>query len=151
VPHRFFQYYGDRLAKFEGIIGHAMVRADKSDPAPVLPMWDRITKECQVLPRTVQPPARVGRPTMNKQKVEELFHHNMGQIDKMYVPAGSMVKGLIMELDRRDTYIRLFDAVPDGHVVHYEFVQGVRNLVEWIGRAFGFKTVSDSVLQVRNV
>ena len=58
---------------------------------------------------------------------------------------------LTARLERRATYIRLVDAVPEGHVVHYEFVQGVRNLVEWIGRAFGFKTVSDSVLQVRNV
>jgi len=71
VPHRFCQYYGDRLAQFEGIIGHSMVR-DKSDPAPVLPMWNRITKECRVVPRSVQrlPSAWVDQPRQGRQVVQ---------------------------------------------------------------------------------
>jgi hypothetical protein len=31
-PEKPYLYYGDALALFEGVIGHAMVRADKSDP-----------------------------------------------------------------------------------------------------------------------
>ena len=34
VPGPFYAYFGDALLAFEGIIGHAMVRRDKSDPAP---------------------------------------------------------------------------------------------------------------------
>jgi hypothetical protein len=39
VPVHFFAYYGEALADFEGVIGHAMVREDKSDPAPDETMW----------------------------------------------------------------------------------------------------------------
>ena len=45
VPYPTIDYYGERLSDFRGIIGHAMVRRDKSDPAPFLPLWDRILTE----------------------------------------------------------------------------------------------------------
>ena len=113
-------------------------------------MWDRIVRQCEVRTVRVTPPLRVGRPVMSLEQRDELFRHNMQQIDVMHVPAGSLVKGLVMELERRGTYIRLYDPVPDGHVVQYEVVQGVKCLVVPIARALGFKKATASMLQVRN-
>ena len=81
-----------------------------------------------------------------------LFEHNIQQINVMNVAAGSMVKGLIMELDRagRDTYIRLRDPEVGGHRVSYDFVSGQRDLVGRIGRALGFALVTDDRLEVRH-
>jgi hypothetical protein len=89
---------------------------------------------------------------MNRTEIEELFQHNVQQIDRMNIAAGSMVKGLILELERknRDTYIRLRNPDPDGHTVEYDFVSGDRSLVGRIARALGFQTVTDSLLEVRS-
>ena len=89
---------------------------------------------------------------MNEQEKEALFEHNISELNKMNVSAGSMVKGLIMELERgdRDTYIRLHDAVANGHKVNYDFVEGDPGLVFRVGTALGFKTVTDDTLEVRN-
>src|SRR5690606_5647938 len=83
--------------------------------------------------------------------LDELFEHNIRQIDVMYVPAGSMVKGLIMELARgdRDTFIRLRDPDVGGHGVSYDFVKGDPALVGKIGRALGFASVMANRLEVR--
>ena len=84
---------------------------------------------------------------------DALFEHNVQQIDLMNVAAGSMVKGLIMELERggRNTFIRLRDAVPKGHEVSYDFVRGDRTLVGKVGRALGFAKVTEDRLEVRHV
>jgi hypothetical protein len=37
-----FGYYGDELVHFEGVIGHVMVRGDKSDPAPDPRLWQTL-------------------------------------------------------------------------------------------------------------
>ncbi len=80
-----------------------------------------------------------------------LFAHNIEQIRQMNIAAGSMVKGLIMELERgaRDTFIRLRDPDPGGHGVSYDFVRGDRSLVGKIARALGFALVTDDRLEVR--
>lgn len=149
APDRFFDFYGEPLADFEGIIGHTMVREDKSDPAPVQQLWDRIVAACGVQPVTVGQPAERA---MTAAEISQLFEDNVRQIDAMHVAAGSMVKGLIMELakDQRATYIRLRDAAPGGHTVRYDFVQGQRDLVGRVARALGFKAVTDSTLEVRS-
>ncbi len=89
--------------------------------------------------------------SLTEAEKEQLFQANVAQINLMYVAAGSMVKGLIMELERnnRNTYIRLRDAEPNGHVVFYDFVAGDRTLVGRIARALGFKSVTDSKLEIR--
>lgn len=38
-PAKPFLYYGEALRSFQGVIGHAMVRSDKSDPAPDPRLW----------------------------------------------------------------------------------------------------------------
>lgn len=151
APSRFFDYYGEQLADFEGIIGHTMVRQDKSDPAPDQALWDRIIRECRVTAVTIgAPPAGAGG-TMTDQEIQQLFNQNTGELDRMSVAAGSMVKGLIMELadGNRKTYIRLRNPVVGGHKVEYDFVQGDRTLVGRLARALGFQSVTDSVLEVR--
>lgn len=89
---------------------------------------------------------------MTEEERKKLFEDNIQEINKMYVPAGSMVKNLIMELERnnRNTYIKLHDAVADGHVIHYDFLEGDKNLVLNIAKALGFKNVTNDLLEVRN-
>jgi len=91
------------------------------------------------------------KPPLTPAEIEQLFQANIAQINLMYVAAGSMVKGLLMELERnnRNTYIRLREAAPNGHVVFYDFVQGDKTLVGRIARALGFKMVTESKLEVR--
>ena len=88
---------------------------------------------------------------MNREEIDELFQHNVRQIEQMNVAAGSVVKGLIIELERknRGTYIRLRNAAPGGHTVEYDFVSGDRSLVGRVARALGFQSVTDSLLEVR--
>lgn len=80
-----------------------------------------------------------------------LFTHNIEQINQMNVAAGSMVKGLIMELERgaRDTFIRLRDPEQGGHGISYDFVRGDHALVGKIARSLGFALVTDDRLEVR--
>lgn len=150
VPDGLFDFYGDRLADFHGIIGHSMVRKDKSDPLPDKSLWDRIINECGVTPIEVGASnPRVGG-KMTDQEIEALFEHNAQQIDQMNVSAGSVVSALISELERngRNTYIRLRNPAPRGHTVNYEFVQGGKALIARAARALGFKSVTDSQLEV---
>ncbi len=48
VPERFLDFYGDTLAGFEGIIGHTMVRKDKTDPLPDRAFWERVVGGCRL-------------------------------------------------------------------------------------------------------
>lgn len=148
TPNDHYKYYGETLQDFNGIIGHTMVRQDKSDPAPDQSMWDTLISECAL--QMVDPEQTPAPPT--DVDTDELFEHNIQQINVMNVAAGSMVKGLIMELERgdRDTYIRLRDAVAGGHKVNYDFIKGDPGLVFRIAHAFGFKTVTNDTLEVRN-
>ncbi len=89
---------------------------------------------------------------LTQQEIDDLFSHNIEELNKMAVAAGSMVKGLIQELDRknRNTYIKLRDAVQDGHIVFYDFVAGDKGLVQRVATALGFKTHTESKLEVRS-
>ncbi|MDZ7690197.1 MAG: N-acetylmuramoyl-L-alanine amidase [Balneolaceae bacterium] len=153
------KFYGKQLIDFKGIIGHTMVRKDKSDPAPVPELWERLENDCtlHVVDEDNEENSPESRPqperqSMSEQEINELFEHNVVELNKMDVAAGSMVKGLIMELERgdRNTYIRLRDAEKDGHVIHYDFQKGDRSLVKRLGTALGFKEVTDSKLEVRH-
>ena len=151
VPDKFLDYYGDNLKDFNGIIGHTMVREDKSDPAPDMAMWNRLVNECNLKQVKIQPYQAPGG-TMTKAEIDALFEHNVQQIDKMNIAAGGMVRGLIGELERdnRNTYIKLSNPVQDGHTVKYTFVEGDRSLIESFATALGFKSVTDDTLEVRS-
>lgn len=151
TPADHFKFFGESLKDFKGIIGHTMVRLDKSDPLPDSSLWQTIMSKCDV--QAVDPGTGIAKEEkMNDADKDALFENNVQEINKMAVAAGSMVKGLLMELDRgdRDTYIRLHNAVSNGHSVKYDFVEGDPGLVFRVATALGFKNVTDDTLEVRN-
>ncbi len=87
---------------------------------------------------------------MSDDERRRLYEENVRELDRMNVAAASVVKGLIMELERhgRATYIRLGNAAPRGHTVEYTLVQGDRHLVSAVATALGFRTVTDTRLEV---
>lgn len=150
VPEELLEFYGDALAGFEGVIGHTMVRSDKTDPLPDHTFWERVVRECRLTPVPIdQAPARQGG-RMNDVDVEALFLHNADQINQLDPAAAGAVSALLAELERdgRDTYIRLTKPVRRGHKVAYEFVKGDRTLVARAARALGFARVTDDTLEV---
>ncbi len=151
APRPFIEHHGEALADFEGIIGHAMVRPDKTDPIPDLALWDRLARDCGVAPFDAGAEDAVSR-GLTRDEIDALFEHNARQIDVMNIAAGSMVKGLIMELERdgRNTFVRLNNPTPNGHAVDYAYVQGDRSLIGRIARALGFASVTDTRLEVRS-
>ena len=48
VPARFLDYYGESLRDFQGVIGHSMVRADKTDPLPDVEFWEKVVAGCNL-------------------------------------------------------------------------------------------------------
>ena len=89
---------------------------------------------------------------VTEEEKKKLFENNILEINKMYVPAGSLVKNLIMELERdnRNTYIKLRNAVANGHRVNYDLVEGDSNLIINIANALGFKNATKELLEVRD-
>ncbi|HXV86213.1 MAG TPA: N-acetylmuramoyl-L-alanine amidase, partial [Gemmatimonadales bacterium] len=104
-PEPPFDYYGHALADFQGVIGHAMVRSDKSDPAPDPNLWEALREMAGLEPVPVTIPARLA--TLTQSDVALLFVCNARALDLMDPAAGSLVKTLLMELQRRHTYLRL--------------------------------------------
>lgn len=155
APQDVLAYHGNALRDFEGIIGHTMVRLDKTDPNPDVAFWQRIIDACRLQSVAIGT-APAAEPATQKAltatEIEALFEANVQELNTMNVAAGSMVKGLIMELERggRNTYLRLRDAVPGGHVIHYDFVQGAPDLVLRVAQALGFKEATASKLEVRH-
>ena len=149
-PDQPFDYYGDALARFEGVIGHAMVRPDKSDPAPDTRLWDTLGDLAAVRPTAVTPSAHKTTPQPSSRDIEALFQENVRRIDAMHVAAGSLVKALIMELERRRIYVRLGEPKAGAHSIGYEVVRGDRRDIPRLARALGFESVSDTMLKVRH-
>ena len=147
VPANPEEYRGEALKRFTGIIGHTMVRTDKTDPLPDPAFWANLCASCRL---TVVNDVGAA-PAPNGVDLEQLFQKNMAVLNTMNVAAGSMVKGLIMELQRnnRATYIRLQNPVAGGHAVGYEMVKGDPKLVERIANALGFNAVTPTRLEVR--
>jgi hypothetical protein len=150
VPYPTIDYYGERLADFKGIIGHAMVRREKSDPAPDLTVWDRLITELKLRPVSIPKAPQPQAIHLSDMEMDRLFTGNMTQIARLAVAAGSLVKGLIMELERRDTYIRLHSAVSGGHKVQYQILVGNEALVKRLAKALGIEHQSPSTLQVHH-
>jgi N-acetyl-anhydromuramyl-L-alanine amidase AmpD len=151
IPKDFLAYYGEKLENFNGIIGHVNVRKDKSDPLPDKKFWERIINECKLVKINISKRETAVK-LLTEKEINELFENNIQQINKMHVPAGSMIKGLIMELSfsSTPTYIKLKDAIKNGHKVSYEFIQGDPGLVFRIGTALGLKSVTEDKLEVHN-
>jgi hypothetical protein len=140
-PDKPFLYYGDGLAGFRGVIGHAMVRYDKSDPAPDPELWATLERLAGLEAITAAPP---------RAATEPLFDRNILRLNQLAPAAGSMVKALVMELRRRGVYLELDDPAAGGeaHAIGYHVVQGDRGQVVTVARALGFKAVTDRLLEV---
>jgi len=149
-PHDPFAYYGDALLGFEGVIGHAMVRADKTDPAPDPRLWDTLVSLASVKPVSVATTTSAGTAGLTSHEVESLFRDNVEQLAVLDPAAGSLVKALLMELERRRTFVRLHDPTPDGHTIGFTLVQGDRRAVGRLATALGFAAVTDRTLEVRH-
>lgn len=151
VPANPEEYRGEALKGFTGIIGHTMVRLDKTDPIPDPAFWASLCASCglTIVNNVAAAPPPTGR--LGEADIAKLFQGNVVAINAMNVAAGSMVKGLIMELQRnnRATYIRLRNPVAGGHAIEYDFVEGDPGLVERIARALGFQAVTPTRLEVR--
>jgi len=150
VPFPPFDFYGDRIENFKGIIGHAMVRADKTDPAPSEYFWDRLFDGCRLTLVPIESNDKGGSPVPGSKERESLFAANLGEVMRLSVGAGSLVKGLLMELERRGVFIRLVGADPGGRRVAYEVVAGNKDLIRRLAAAMGFQRRSDQVLQVNH-
>lgn len=151
VPSNPLEFRGEGLKGFHGIIGHTMVRADKTDPLPDPAFWTQLRDTCGLTFVDGVTPMTGGR-RLSDSDIQQLFLENTATLNKMNVAAGSMIKGLIMELERngRATYIRLLRPVVGGHVVDYQLVQGDADLVGRVGRALGLAAVTDTRLEVRH-
>jgi hypothetical protein len=138
VPADYLGFHGKKLGGFQGVIGHVNVRMDKSDPAPDADFWEKVIGGCGL--------SKVA----TFDEVEELFDHNVAEFSKMNRNAAAVIKGVLYELQRdgRNTYIKLHDAQPGGHVVRYKMVQGDPDLVRRIGGALGLKSVTADTLEV---
>lgn len=157
-PEKPYLYHGDALASFEGIIGHAMVRQDKSDPVPDPRLWQALRQHAGLTPTPIStagavviPSARGARATaLSTSAVDTLFANNTRRLDHMALASGSLVKNLLMELERRRTYIEL--ATPDigAHTIRYTLAQGDPENVRRVAHALGFQRVTDTLLEVRH-
>ncbi len=150
-------FHGEVLEKFTGVIGHAMIRNDKSDPNPDDALWRRLEAEIRVVgPQSAPAPARPAptpapaAPTRSAE-MEQLLQHNLAELNKLAPAAGSLVKCLLTELERdaRPTYIRLYGAAPGGQRVLFAFIRGRADLVGRLARALRFTRVTDSELEAR--
>ena len=82
---------------------------------------------------------------------KELFMWNTEQRNEMEIGAGSLVGALIDELIKNaETYIRVENPEQDGYTCSYILVQGKQDFIAPIGMALGFKSVTDSKLEVHN-
>jgi hypothetical protein len=151
-PEQPYHYYGEALRSFEGVIGHAMVRSDKSDPAPDPRLWQTLREMAGLQPTPVSHSALAAATATPPTDVEldALFTSNTRRLDRMHVAAGSLVKTLLMELERRRVYLRLTTPLPGAHAIEYDVVQGDRGDVARVARALGFECVTDRLLEARH-
>ena len=149
-PEEPYRFYGRALQSFEGIIGHAMVRVDKSDPAPDPRLWQALRHLAAVRPAPVSTVALVTEapPALARAERDTLFTWNARQLNRMHLAAGSMVKALLMELERRHVYLKLGVAAPGAHTVGFELVQGDPHSVARLAQVLGLRATTDRVLEV---
>ncbi len=149
LPSDYLDFHGEKLADFEGVIGHVNVRTDKSDPAPDNSFWQRIITDTGLQLININS-VHEEKNMLTQQQIIELQAYNVSQFIKMERDSGNMVKQLLWELQAHgfDTYIRLHDPVENGSVVHYKMVQGNSDLVKSYAETIGFTLWDDNKLEV---
>ena len=153
IPSGYKNYCGEKLKDFKGVIGHVNVRDDKSDPLPDDSFWQRVIDECSLQTVNTGGANEPAKALLTPDEIKNLFDKNKEQFGVMNTAAGNMVKGLLWELQDagRNTYIRLKDAVVNGHVVFYELVQGDHSLIDLAAQSLGFKSWDNNLLEVYSV
>ena len=87
---------------------------------------------------------------MTAQQIDDLFEANALVLDQMDIEAGSMVKAVILGIEKNGpAYIRLRDPVVGGRKVSFDHVQGDETLVGRVGRALGL-ICGPGTLEVRS-
>ena len=152
VPSDFLRFYGEELFDFEGVIGHTMVRVDKSDPNPDVEFWRRVVSECglqSVAVGSTMPSIRGGH--MTDAQIAALVADNVEQVKVLHPATAGLVLSLLDELarDGRRSYIRLSHAAPNGRSVRYELVRGDPSLVSLAAESLGFASWGDQLLTAR--
>lgn len=84
---------------------------------------------------------------MTESERAALSGHNAQQLDLLDPAMAGLVVSLVDEVERRGTYVRLSDPVPNGNEVRYEVVEGDAELVTRAARSLGFKSWSDMRLE----
>jgi hypothetical protein len=153
VPSDFLRFYGEELFDFEGVIGHTMVRMDKTDPNPDVEFWTRVVSECglqSVAVGSQAPPVRGG--LITDVQIAALSAHNVEQVKVLDPAAAGLVLSLLDELarDGRRSYLRLSRAAPNGRSVRYELVHGDASSVSLAAQSLGFESWSDQLLKARS-
>ena len=121
------------------------------DPAPDPRLWQTLQQTAGLRPTPVSPSElAVAIPTpLTPVELIALFEWNTRRLDRMDVAAGSLVKTLLMELERRDVFLKLDTPVPGGHTIEYTVSQGDADEVARVANALGFEHVTDKLLEVR--
>jgi hypothetical protein len=151
-PENPYLYYGAGLASFQGIIGHAMVRSDKSDPAPDPNLWQTLRETAGLVPVRILPSTQANRAaaTATPAGLHSLMYDNLHRADLMNEAAGSLVIDLLHELEDREVYLKLETPVPGAHAIAYSVAEGDAGKVAPLARALGFKTATDRLLEVKS-
>ena len=87
---------------------------------------------------------------LTRLELDALFARNVRRLDQMDVAAGSLVKTLLMELERRQVYLKLEEPAPGAHTIGYAVAQGDAGEVARVARALSIKHVTDRLLEVRH-
>lgn len=75
--------------------------------------------------------------------------HNRSESGKLARGAKWVIRQLLLELENRQTEIRLFDAVANGHAISYELVSGDEALVVEFAEKLGIRK-NGNRLEVRH-
>lgn len=78
-------------------------------------------------PTPVVSTTTTGTAGLTSRAIEDLFAENVTRINAMNTAAGSPVKALLMELERRRTFLKLRDPAPGAHTARSSVVQGDRH------------------------
>lgn len=151
VPADKLAFYGKKLKNFNGIIGHAMVRKDKSDPAPDMGLWKRVVLECGLNEFNLNDiPGIIAAKKLTWEDIEKLYNENIQEVNKLDTGSGSIIKQMLLELETNKTFIKLNNAVQNGHSVNYEFLEGNKDLVYAFGNYLGLIKITENKIEALN-
>ena len=75
--------------------------------------------------------------------------HNQQESGKLAQGAKWVIRQLLLELENRQTTIKLYDAEPNGHVIYYQLIAGEEALVVEFAQKLSIKK-EDNRLEVRH-